>query len=101
MRAIADNSHPMSTTQQHPYEPTQRLIDNRRRLAKLYIEQDLTIREIADNHADVTRSPVHEALQEYGLIEQKEEQHNNHSHGGYDPPSETTNESVDWTKVSS
>jgi len=83
----------MSTT--NPYQPSTRLIDDRQALARLYVEQDLTIREIAEDHAEVTKTPVYNALREYGILEEQELNNENISRG-YDPPED---DSTDETEV--
>jgi len=84
------------------YEPTQRLIDNRQELARLYVEKDLTICEIADEHAEHEKTRVYNALCEYGIIEKsgtEEATKNNHSSDDVDPPSDTTTSNVDWSQA--
>lgn len=87
----------MSTT--NPYQPSTRLIDNRQELARLYVEQNLTIREIAEDHAEVTKTPVYNALREYGILEEQED-NNENVNREYDPPSdEENNERVSWAEM--
>jgi len=67
----------MSTTQQLPerYRPSTRLVDDKDRLAKLYCHRNLTIREIADEYATVSRASVGRAVREYGLTETTNQTH--------------------------
>jgi len=86
----------MSAT--HPYQPSERLIDNRQRLARLYVEQGLTVREIADDHAEVTKTPVYNALQEYGILEETED-NNEDVDRGFDPPENSSETEVNWDAI--
>jgi len=51
------------------YQPRTRLIDDTQELHRLYVEEDLSIREIADNHSDHSKTRVYEALCEHGIID--------------------------------
>jgi len=92
----------MSTVPQK-YQPTQRLIDDPEQLRQLYCRDGLTVREIARQHTDYSRSAVYDALSEYGIIDNcdcSERCSNNRSDGsgggvtgpvgaserGFDPP---------------
>jgi hypothetical protein len=85
----------MSTTPQR-YRPSQRLIDNPQRLAELYHERDMTIREIAEQKASVSKTRVCSALHEYDITddtqydgaEHPDDEGTSTSHGerGVDPP---------------
>jgi len=86
------------STQSHPYQPDQRLIDNRRKLHSLYIEQDLTCHEIADEHASVGHSRVHDKLVEHGIIElENENTDQQNSERGTDPPQDKNR--ISWTDI--
>ncbi len=80
------------------YEPSQRLIDNRRKLARLYLEKNLTVCEIADNHSEYEKTKVHEALVEHGII-QTNANNDSHSNRGTDPPSDQTESKIEWSKL--
>jgi len=54
--------------------PTDDDTDNRQELTRLYVEKDLTICEIADEHAEHEKTRVCNALCEYGIIEKAEDQ---------------------------
>ena len=79
------------------YEPTQRLIDNRRKLARLYFEKDLTICEIADQHSEYEKTTVYEALVDHGILTKNDDQKN--CCRGTDPPPDQTKQDVDWTEL--
>lgn len=80
----------MSTTQQLPerYRPSTRLVDDKDRLTELYCHRNLSIREIADEYATVSRASVGRAVREYGLTETTNRQHTTDD---MDPP--------DWGKL--
>lgn len=85
------------------YEPSTRLIENESRLRTLYVERDLTVREIAEEYAEVGRTMVDQALQQHGITDgedvdkRAEADSSNHNSGGYDPPSV----SEGWTHYAS
>jgi hypothetical protein len=56
----------MNTTTEK-YRPESRLIEDPDRLRTLYQDEALSVREIADKHATVSHTVVHEALVEYGI----------------------------------
>jgi len=58
----------MSTTPAR-YQPDTRLIDDPSELYRLYVERDLSIREIASEHASVGRTKVSEALDDHGITD--------------------------------
>lgn len=58
----------MSSTPER-YQPSPRLVDQPDELDRLYNEEGLTVREIADEHADVGRTAVSDALQDYGITD--------------------------------
>ena len=90
----------MATNQSNPYEPTQRLIDNPTRLRELYITKDLGYREIADKHAEYSKSTVRRAIQEYGIDEEyKQAQREKKSRRGLSPPQPQTKE-LEWSDLS-
>jgi len=60
----------MSTTPAR-YQPDTRLIDDPSELYRLYVERDLSIREIASDHASVGRTKVGEALNYHGITDGK------------------------------
>ena len=86
------------STQQNPYQPQPRLIDQPHRLETLYCERGLTVREIAENHASVTKTPVYEALREHSILNDTEDNNENHSNG-YDPPSDDDTSGIDWSNA--
>lgn len=59
----------MSTTPAR-YQATPRLVDQPQRLRELYVEHDHSIREIAEDYADVGRTAVSEALRDHGITEE-------------------------------
>lgn len=68
----------MSTqTHQLPerYRPATRLVDDKDRLAELYCHRNLSIREIADEYANVSRASVGRAVREYGLTTTTDQTH--------------------------
>lgn len=80
------------------YQPDDRLIDDPDELRKLKKEEGLSVREIAEDHAEVGRTAVHDALVEYGITAgtQQPETPNVscNTHRGRDPPG---NNAVDWS----
>lgn len=54
------------------YCPEPRLVDQPATLERLYCEEDLSIREIVDEHADLSVERVHHALGEYDLLDDDE-----------------------------
>jgi len=90
----------MSTTQSHPYEPTQRLIDNPTRLRELFIQKDLGYRTIANKHAQCSKSTVRRAIQEYGIDEEyKQIQQRKDSRRGLSPP-QSQSKDLEWSDIS-
>ena len=95
------------------YQPTQRLIDDPDRLRELYCTRDLTIREIADEYAEVSKTRVKQALDEYDIGQRRSTVvdgpqcvptttgppttvgRDSHGHRGMDPPIV----GVDWTRT--
>lgn len=71
------------------YVPDERLIENPTKLRSLYQNDDLTIREIAENHASVGRTSVYKALHEHDIIE-NEESGSESKHDSSD---------VDWSRM--
>jgi len=49
------------------YRPDDRLIDDAERLETLYVQNGLTIREIATTHADCSKTRVGKALDEHDI----------------------------------
>jgi hypothetical protein len=76
------------------YQPTQRLINDPKRLYELYVEEDMTIREIADKKATVSRTRVGDALKEYGIT--NDETNNSR---GRDPPPKDSGGGVTWSRL--
>lgn len=80
------------------YQPDDRLIDDPEQLRKLKHDEGLSIREIAEEHAEVSRTAVHEALVEHGITEKTVEPDTPNtscdSHRGRDPPSSNR---IDWS----
>jgi hypothetical protein len=104
----------MATTVPPKYQPDERLIDDREELAQLYNERELTVRAIANDHAEVSVARVYQALKEHGIVDPNERdtssrsterdvvrrftnrhtpRHENHGERGIDPPS------PDWGRV--
>lgn len=65
------------------YEPEPRLIDDPDKLKRLY--DDLSIREIAENHANVGRSMVWNALNDYGIAGNPDNSDNTSSESDVSP----------------
>lgn len=84
-------------TAQNPYQPSKRLIDDQEALAMLYIEQDLTVCEIADEHSEYSKTTVYKALVDHHIID-KGEDCDTHSCRGIDPPQSQTKQQIDWTQ---
>jgi len=61
----------MQTTNTTPekYRPEPRLVDQPATLERLYCEEGLSIREIVDEHAELSVERVHHALGEYNLLD--------------------------------
>lgn len=96
------------------YQPSQRLVDDPDELARLYRDEDKSMRAIAEEDAEVGLTRIHEALHEYGIIEfddseessqssfdktnESEESDNsiNQHKRGRDPPSPST---PNWSAV--
>jgi len=79
------------------YQPSTRLVDDPEQLRQLYCEEKLTVREIADNHAQVGSTAVGEALQEHGITGDNGSED---SKRGIDPPVRpVSTETVDWSTV--
>lgn len=51
----------------HDYAPEPRLVDNPDELRRLYVEQDLSIREIAAEHSTVEKTTVWRVIDDYGI----------------------------------
>lgn len=91
------------------YEAATRLVDDPDRLRELYHERGLSIRQIAQNYADVGRTRVSEALREHGIqTDATDEGSLNANDGGEDcesdrgtdPPARRGSESrVTWSRV--
>ncbi len=64
---MSNNTNP-NTEPDHPYVAEPRLVDNPDELRQLYVERNLTLREIAAEHATLEKTAVWEALREYGII---------------------------------
>ena len=81
----------MSTQQIPPrYQPDDRVVDDRDRLRELYCNRGLTIREIANEYAEVGRSTVCDAIHDHGLDNETEPpEPKRKSDRGTDPPSWT------------
>ncbi|TKX83337.1 hypothetical protein EXE43_24785, partial [Halorubrum sp. SS5] len=54
------------------YQPSERVVDDRDRLHELYCQRGLTIREIANQYAEVGRSMVCDAIHDHGLTDEEE-----------------------------
>lgn len=63
----------MSTQMPSRYQPSDRLVDDRDRLRELYCSDGLTIREIAQEYAEVGRTKVSDAIREHGIDEEIEQ----------------------------
>ena len=57
----------LATMTNDKYKPEPRLIDDPKKLRELYQKDDLTVREIAKEHASVSRTSVWNALHEHGI----------------------------------
>jgi len=79
------------------YQPSERLIDNPDRLYELYCSRDLSIREIAEQYAEVGRTRVSESLNEYGITD--DECCEDDGERGIDPPSPRQTTRVSWSEV--
>lgn len=86
-------STPSDTTNPMPdkYSPPERLVDNKDRLQQLYCKDGLTIREIATEYAEVSRSVVCNAIQDHGLtdedsLKENHKDENDNSDRDVDPP---------------
>lgn len=85
------------------YQPSQRLIDDPDELRRLYCKEGLSIREIADEHAEVGSTAVGEALQEYQITDGFDAAVD--SKRGTDPPTTTDTSTTvrpdqpDWSNV--
>jgi hypothetical protein len=78
------------------YQPSPRLIDDPTELHRLYNERDLTVRTIAEDHAEVSQTRVYQALHEHDVIEATDRdtpRHENNGERGTDPPT------VNWERV--
>lgn len=78
------------------YQPSDRLIDDPTRLRELYCDKGLTVMEIADYHAELGRTKVNEALNEYSIIENCEETTDCYD---YDPPPASTGDQLGWSTI--
>jgi len=77
------------------YQPDERLIENPSELHRLYHEEDLSVRAIAENHAEVSIALVYQALVDHDVIAESDQRdtprHEKHGERGVDPPT------VDWS----
>jgi len=93
----------------NPYEPDKRLVDDPQELARLYHGQGLTVKEIANNHAELGRTSVYESLVDWGILipdhahtdsESDCEDSNNNSCRGHDPPADQSNtDRMKWSQL--
>lgn len=70
------------------YKPDSRLIDDPEDLRRLYQDEGLSIREIAEEHASVGRTRVCEALHEYGIPSDEDDKESD----------STMTDSVNWAR---
>jgi len=94
----------MSTTDiPQRYQPSQRLIDNPQKLREYYVTKDMTIRAIAQEKAEVSKTRVRQALHQHDIISETDSidqrcdndrstQCDCHDERGVDPP-------TDWTQL--
>lgn len=92
---------PMATVP-NKYQASTRLIDDPDQLERLYCEQELTVRKIADKYASVGRTMVSNALDEYNITGEScdcmRNQQVRESERGTDPPT-SASQDVDWSLV--
>ncbi len=82
------------------YQPSERLIDNQERLRKLYCDDGLTVREIAEQEATVGKTRVSEALKEYGITSEDDSDVEQDSASAVGPPTtESPNTTVTWSSI--
>jgi len=92
----------------NPYEPDKRLVDDPQELARLYYAQGLTVKEIANNHAELGRTSVYESLVGWGILI-PDHAHSDCEDGsnstdkscrGHDPPSDQSNtDEIVWSRL--
>jgi len=78
------------------YQPSPRLIDDPTELHRLYNERGLTVRTIAEGHAEVSQTRVYQALREHGVVEvddRDQPRHEKNGERGTDPPT------VNWEQA--
>jgi hypothetical protein len=57
-----------SNTTPQKYRPAPRLVDQPEQLRHLYCERDLSVRDIATEHSEMSVERVYHALTEYGIV---------------------------------
>ena len=95
---MPQNNHPQQENSpvNNKYVPEPRLVDDPERLEELYCEQDLTIIEIADEHAEHEKTSVYNALVEFGLTNLDAEEA---SSDQSDHSDSSKNSSVNWSRM--
>jgi len=84
------------TTVPPKYQPSPRLIDDPTELHRLYNERGLSVRAIAEGHAEVSQTRVYQALREHEVVETNDRdtpRHESNGERGTDPPT------VDWNRA--
>ena len=92
----------------NPYEPDKRLVDDPQELARLYHGQGLTVKEIANNHAELGRTSVYESLVDWGILipdhshtdsEDGSNSTDNSCRGRDPPPDQSNTDRMKWSQL--